>query len=140
MTTLAGSYRSLTFGNGAGTGFHVAGVEGLWDLPEVRSNDLPKAAADGAFPGTSRKGPRRIVLTLHLIAATHTAYDTLVQTLITNTDDVNTLNTLSLMNNTKTVQARPTRRIVPVRTGEYQRTGTAVIEFSCPDPTITTVP
>lgn len=137
MTTLAGSYRSLTFGNGTGTGFHVAGVEGLWDLPEVVENDLPKAAANGAFAGTTRKGPRRIVLTLHLIAASHTAYDTLVQTLITNTDDVNTLNTLSLMNNTKTVQARPTRRIVPVLTGEYQRTGTAVIEFSCPDPTIT---
>lgn len=140
MTTHAGSYRSLTFGNGAGTGFHVAGVEGIHDLPPVRENDLPKAAADGAFAGTTRKGPRRVVLTLHLIAASHTAYDTLVATLITNTDDVNTLNTLSLFGNTRTVQARPTRRIVPVRAGEYQRTGTAVIEFSCPDPTVTTVP
>ena len=135
-----GSFRGLTFGNGAGTGFHVAGVEGLWDLPPVRTTDLPKAAANGAFAGTSRLESRRIVLTLHLIATTVSAYDTLVQTLITETDDVNTLNTLSLMGNTKTVQARPTRRIVPVRAGEYQRTGTATIEFLCPDPTVTTVP
>ncbi len=132
-----GSYRSMTFGNGANSGFHVANVEGLWDLPEIRSNDLPKATGSGSFPGETRKGPRRIVLTLHLIAFTPAAYDTLVQTLITNTDDVDTISTLSLMGNTKSVQARPVRRIVPVRAGEYQRTGTAVVEFSCPDPTVT---
>lgn len=135
-----GSYRSLTFGNGAGTGFHVAGVEGLWDLPEVRGNDLPKAVGNGDFPGSARLAPRRIVLTLHLIAATPTAYDTLVETLIAQTDDVDTIDTLSLAGNTKTVEARPARRIVPVRAGEYQRTGTATIEFICPDPTVTTVP
>jgi len=132
-----GSYRSLTFGNGAGTGFHCGGVDGLWDLPEVRTDDLPKAVGVGSFPGTSRLGPRRVVLTLHLIAATPAAYDALVVTLIAQTADVNTLNTLSLMGNTKTVQARPARRTIPVRTGEYQRTGTAVIEFSCPNPTVT---
>lgn len=135
--SLAGSYRGLTFGNGAGTGFHVAGVEGLWDLPDVRSDDLPKAVGDGSFPGQARLSARRIVLTLHLIASTPSAYETLVQTLITETDDVNTLDTLSLMGNTKTVQARPSRRLIPVKTGEYQRTGTAVITFSCPDPTVT---
>ena len=140
MTTLAGSYRGLTFGNGAGTGFHVGGVDGLWDLPEVFENDLPKAVGQGSFPGEPRKGVRRIVLTLHLIAANHTAYDALVEDLIAETDDVETLDTLSLMGNTRTVEARPVRRIVPVRTGEYQRTGTATIEFICPDPTVTVVP
>jgi hypothetical protein len=135
--SLAGSYRGLTFGNGTTSGFHVGGVEGLWDLPDVRSDDLPKAVGDGVFPGTPKLGPRRIVLTLHLIAATPVAYEALVQTLIAETDDVVTLDTLSLMGNTVTVEARPTRRIIPVKTGEQQRTGTAVINFICPDPTVT---
>lgn len=133
----AGSYRGLTFGTGANTGFHVAGLEGLDDLPEVRSNNLPKAVGAGSFPGKSRLGERRIVLSLLLRAASPAAYDTLVATLVAETDDVDTLDTLSLEGNTRTVEARPTRRIVPRRTTEYQRSGVAVIEFNAPDPTVT---
>lgn len=135
-----GSFRGLTFGNGAGTGLHVGAISGIDDLPDVRDDDLPKAVGAGSFPGTSRLAARRVVLELHLIAATPAAYDTLVDLVVAQTNDVNTLSTLSVYNNKRTIPARPTRRLIPRRTGEHQRTGTAVLEFACPNPTVTTVP
>lgn len=80
MATLEGSYNGLSFGTG--TDYHVSGVEGLWDLPPVRSNDLAKAAAFGSFPGRDRLDEKVVILNLTLIAATPAAYDTLVFDLI----------------------------------------------------------
>lgn len=131
----AGSWNGLSFGTGAATGFYVGGVEGLWDISDVRNDDLPKAVGAGSFVGSQRQGTRRIVLTLHIIAASSAAYETLVQSLITATNDVTTVRTLTLMG-TKTVQARVSRRIIPIDATKVQRTGTATIEFICADPTV----
>jgi hypothetical protein len=119
---------------------HVAAIEGLDDLPPVRNNDLPKAVGDGVFPGTPRLGPRRIVLTLLLRADTPAGFRTLVDTVVAETVDIATLDTLSLRGGTRTVEARPVWRKVPEDTERIQRSGLVTIEFSCPDPTVTTVP
>lgn len=136
MATLQGSFNGLSFG--AGTDYHVSGVEGLWDLPEVRSNDLPKSAGYGSFVGMDRSGSRTVTLTLTLIAATVGAYDTLVTTLRTATEPQTTAKALRLMGNTVFVWARPRRRILPIATDRQQRHAVAVIEFVCADPTVYT--
>lgn len=135
MPTLAGSYRGLTFGVGANTGLHIHAIDGLWDLPNVRNNDLPKAVGEGSFPGEPTLDVRYI--TLQLLARAHTVadYDTLVTLIVAQTDDVSTLDTLTLLG--KTIEARPDRRAIPIRATEYQRSGIAVIRFACPDPTLT---
>lgn len=136
MATLEGSYNGLSFG--AGTDYHVSGVEGLWDLPELRTTDLPKSGGTGYFVGRDRAASRTVILTLTLVAATAAAYDTLVTNLRTATDPQTTDKPLRLMGNTVYVNARPRRRIIPIATDRQQRIGVTTIEFFCADPTVYT--
>lgn len=136
MATLEGRYNGLSFG--AGTDYHVSGVEGIWDLPPIRSNDLAKSAASGSFVGTDRLDDRVVILTLTLIAETPAAYDTLVTNLRTATEAQATAKALRLMGNTVYVWARPRRRLITIATDQRQRHGEAVIEFICADPTVYT--
>lgn len=135
--SLAGSYNGLAFG--VGTSYGVAGMDGFWDLPEVRENDLERTTGTGTVAGKDRKGGRTVTLTLVLIAATPTAYDTLVDNLIAATDVQPTVELpLRFWGNTRYIRCRPRRRSLPVDCGYPQRTGTAVIEFFASDPTVFT--
>lgn len=136
MATLEGSYNGLTFG--AGTDYHVSGVEGLWDLPPVRTTDLPKTTGTGSFVGVDRLEDRVVILTLTVIGATTAAYDTLITNLRTATEIQATVKPLRLMGNTVYVYARPRRRIIPIATDRQQIYGVATIEFVCADPTVYT--
>lgn len=134
---LSGSYNGLSWG--PGSAFHCAGMEGFWDLPDIVVTDSGKATGDGLFAGIDRKGGRSVVLTLVIIADDVAGYDNAVISLINATDVQTVDKQLLFWNSTRYIMARPRRRSIPVETGYFQRTGTAVIEFFAVDPTVYTV-
>lgn len=133
----AGSYNGLAFG--PGTSYHVAAMEGFYELPEVRSNDLAKTTAAGYFVGTDRKGGRTVVLTLVLIADTPAGYDTLVDNLLAAMDVAGaTERPLRFAGNTRYINCRPRKMAPEIDTERPQRAGRAVIEFFATDATVFT--
>ena len=132
----AGSYNGLSFGTG--TGYAVVALSGLFDLPEIRSSDSPKADGTGYFPGKDRRGGKRIVLELLVHAATAADCNTLLAALVAATDvQEDDELPLQLLGNTFYVYARPRRRTVPLDFEYEPSTSIPVtIEFSCSDPTV----
>jgi hypothetical protein len=61
-STQKGSWREISFG--PGTPFPVSEIEGIDDLPEVRTFDIDRPQIDGDWSGTDILAPRRIILTL----------------------------------------------------------------------------
>lgn len=61
-TTQAGSWRGLGFG--LGTAYPVTKIEGIDDLPEVRTLDVDRPQTDGAWTAIDLLKPRKIVMGL----------------------------------------------------------------------------
>ena len=131
---LAGSYNGLAFG--PGTPYHVSKLQGLWDLDNVSSNDLPRSAGSGSFAGRDRRRGRQIILGLTMVQLTVEDYDALIGPLVTATDEQPADLPLRLAGNTVYVYARPRRRTIPIDAEYPQRSGVATIEFFCADPTV----
>lgn len=132
---LGGEFNGLAFG--PGTAYHVAGMEGFDDLPPVRSSDLERPNAHGAYPGVDYLGRRTVVLTLQLVATTPAEFDTQVQTL----KDALTIlpegeYPLRFAGNTRRLYCRPRNRHIPNNTLYPQRHAAAPIEFVASDPRI----
>jgi len=61
-----GEFNGLIFG--AGTDVKLASIEGLRQMPEVRSGDVPKSRQAGSWAGLDELGERIIVLELEVFA------------------------------------------------------------------------
>ncbi len=72
MTDYAFTFNGLTFG-GLGQLVQVAGVQGLEDVPDVRTADDPRGFADGVFYGRDFLGGRTITIDLILMSSPGTS-------------------------------------------------------------------
>lgn len=129
----AGSYNGWSFG--PGTIYHVNGLQGLYDVADVRSNDLPRSSG-GFFPGNDRVGGKTVVLSILLITANPDAYIAALAPLVAATEPRDDDLPLQLLGNTVYVNARPRARTVPFDAENPQRWGIIPIRFFCADPTV----
>lgn len=132
--TLAGSFNSLAFG--PGTDIHVASLEGVEDLPAIRSNDDLRSGDHGAFRGTDLLGEREIVMTFHLRdfnGSYETLRDTFKNAMVIST---NTEIPLKLYGSTRRINCRVRRRNVPVICDRIQNYATATVQFIASDPRV----
>jgi hypothetical protein len=124
----AGAYNGWTFG--PGTVYHVNGLAGLYDLDDVKSNDLPRSSG-GYFPGGDRPGGRTIVLRILLLSADDDAYIADLAPLVAATEEQDDELPLQLLGNTVYVMARPRGRTVPFDAENVQRSGIIPVRFFC---------
>lgn len=135
----SGSYNGWSFGNG--TKYHVAGMSGFFDLPQVVTSDEPKVLVGGMFPGTDRKGGLTIVLGITIIADDLADYDALLDAMVTATDVQAAELPLRVFGSTRYINCRPRKRSVPIEC-EYPIPNFKVaeegitIEFFATDPTL----
>lgn len=124
----AGSYNGWSFG--PGTIYHVNGLDGIFDLDDVKTNDLPRSSG-GYFAGSDRPGGRTVVLRILLIASDPDAYITALAPLIAATEEQDDELPLQLLGNTVYVMARPRARTVPIDAENPQKSGIIPIRFFC---------
>lgn len=129
----AGAYNGWAFG--PGTAYHVNRLAGLYDLQEVRSNDLPRSSG-GYFPGSDKPGGRTIDLSILLLAADPDAYIAAFAAIVAATEPQDDDLPLQLLGNTVYVMARPRQRTIPFDAEHEQRNGIIPIRFFCADPTV----
>lgn len=134
----AGQYNGWAFGNG--TKYHVAGMSGFFDLPDVVSRDQPKVNG-GMFAGEDVKGGLAVTLGIVIIADDLADYDALVDAMVAATAVRATELPLRVFGNTRYINCRPRKRIVPIEC-EYPIPSFKVaeegiiIEFFATDPTL----
>ena len=128
----AGSFNGLSWG--PGTNYHIGDITGLEDLPEVRTSDVLRPIADGAWAGIDRLGIRHIEMDLHVIADTPTNLYAQLATaeaaLIRTTDE----HDLLVYGSSTLVRARVRRRVVDYFADRQQRTATIHLAFEATDP------
>ena len=134
-------YRGLAIGDG--TPFDIARVEGLLDLPLVRSGDRLLLSRDGAAPGTDRLGPRTLVLTLEVFGDTDETFAAAVADLTTATAPSRTVEyplTLQIPGVAggapAFVKVRPRNRSLPIGLEFLYRSPLALVELVATDPLI----
>lgn len=131
------TFAGLTVGNG--TPYQIMGLEGIEDLPDLRSGDTVRAFADGEVPGLDLLAGRTITLELAV-------FDSGVGDFFANVERVKAMSVPATSEsafvyqlpgrNPRALLARARRRSLPV-TDEYQfRKGKAVIEWHATDPRI----
>lgn len=131
--TLAGEYNGLSFGPGSDV--HVAGMEGVEDLPPVRSTDVLRANDEGSFLGSDYLGSREVVMTYHLIADNQEDYEVirdLFKAAMVPSTSVEI--PLKIYGSTKRINCRVRRRNVPVFCDKIQDYTTAIVQFVASDP------
>lgn len=137
----AGQYNGWSFGEG--TKFHVAGMSGFFDLPEVVTRDQPKVLTGGMFPGEDVNAGMTVTLGITIIADSISDYDTCLDALVAATAIRATELPLRVFGNTRYLYCRPRKRSVPIecenpiRTFKVPQDG-IVIEFFATDPTLYT--
>lgn len=108
----AGAYNGWSFGNG--TKFHVAGMSGFFDLPEVVTRDQPKVLTGGMFPGEDVKGGLTVALGIVIIADSIADYDSCVDAMVAATAVRATELALQVFGSTRYIMCRPRSRVVPI--------------------------
>lgn len=136
----AGQYNGWSFGNG--TKYHVSGMSGFFDLPDVVTRDQPKVNG-GVFPGEDKAGGLTVTLGILIIANDITDYDALVDAMVTATAARATELPLRVFGNSRYINCRPRKRIIPIEC-EHPIPGFKVpqegitVEFFATDPTLYT--
>lgn len=108
----AGVYNGWIFGNG--TKYHVAGMSGFFDLPDVVTTDQPRPFVGGLFPGVDRKGGLTVTLGIIIIADSISDYDSLVDAMCTATDVQTAEKPLQVFGSTRYIMCRPRKRTIPI--------------------------
>lgn len=134
VATLAGSFNGLAFGPGSKV--HVTGIDGVDDLPELRTQDAPRSNADGDYTGPDRSGPRTVTMSFGLRGDDPDDLAALVQAVRAATVPMDQPLPLLLRDSTLLLWAKPRRRSIPYDATARRRVGSAVVEFYCPDPNV----
>ena len=132
--SLAGAYNGLSFGTG--TSYAVSILRGLYDLNDVRTNDLPVSVGGGYFAGNDRAGGRSIVLGLTIRGTSQSNFLTLADALADATEPQDDELPLQLLGNTIYVMARPRQREIPLDATIRQRSTLATVQFFCSTRTV----
>jgi hypothetical protein len=68
---------------GAKTSYPIEQVSGLWDVPQMRTQDRPLMTADGGYAGYDFMEPREVTLGFAVVADPETStYETLIENLV----------------------------------------------------------
>lgn len=128
-----------TFAFGAGTKIHVSALDGVDDIPSVRTGDIPAPAAHGELAGRHLAGGRQIILELTAIGDTSADCYSLVQQVKAAfvlgdeaTSDVEL--PLTLFGNAKLFNARVTKRAPAYLADQFQRIAVIPLELHATDP------
>lgn len=107
----SGAYNGWSFG---GTSkYHVAGMSGFFDLPDVVSRDQPKVNG-GLFAGEDVKAGLTVSLSIIVIADSIADYDSLIDAMCTATDVRATELPLQVFGSTRYIYCRPRKRTIPI--------------------------
>lgn len=141
MPTPASSYgfafNGWLFG-GAGQGVQVLSIEGLEDLPTLRTSDAGRGFADGVFTGSDYLNNRTIVMELQIMSDANAPMSTylaqLKQYLLSQTAGTGVLQFLIPNRGVQRVNARVRRRAIKIDPEYTYGKAYALVEFFCPDP------
>lgn len=128
------TWGALTFG--PGTPYAVAGIDGLDDLPDVRTQDIPRPSQHGDYTGPDYLAARTITLALQLRADSPDALRQATLDLRNACQPQQDVAPLTFTTWGVMFQAKVRKRALPYDATFLDRFGTAAIEFYCPDPTI----
>lgn len=127
-----GSYNGLAFG--PGTRVHVSAIEGVDDLPDVRSSDQPRST-HGEFRGRDLSAGRVVTIEWGLRGADEAGLaalrDAVAAATVPQDDDELPL---YLFDSTRLFFVRPRKRAMPRRMDAPERLGRALVEFKATDP------
>lgn len=124
-------WQGLTFG--PGSRYHVTALEGVDDLPGLRTADVPQPTSDGDILGEDYAAPRTVVLGLGLRGDTPDHLRQLIEGLRAVTG-VGAAGWLEFSDLGVAVEARLRRRSLPYDAGYLWTLGDAVLELVCGDP------
>ncbi len=125
---------------GEGSAFAIVQVEGLADIPDVRTGDMTRLRRHGESPGDDFLSGRTVVLTVEIEADTDTAFNAAVSALSAATrpglaEDAIFFRIPGVAGGARRYfYGRARRRSLPVALDFYYRIPTAVIEFRATDP------
>ncbi len=133
------AFNGWLFG-GPGAAVQVLKVEGLEDLPDLRSQDSDRGFSDGMFSGNDFLAGRTITFTLSITGNSMAAMQTALAELKANMQfQRNGTGVLQLYIPTRPVQrigARVRRRAIPIDVAYSQGQVQATIQLFCPDPRV----
>ncbi|WP_435252230.1 phage distal tail protein [Streptomyces tendae] len=122
----------LTFG--PGTPYTVTGLDGLDDLPEIRSDDLERPQQHGDYTGPDFTGPRTVQLKLGIRGETPDDLRRLTLALRAATQPGERPAQLQFLDQGALVWAKVRRRSLPYAAEYLWRIGDAALELYCADP------
>lgn len=128
------TWNGVTFG--PGTPYSVAGISGLDDLPDVRTQDIARPSQHGDYTGPDYLASRLIDLDLAIIAPDPDGLRALTLALRDATQPGADVSPLVFVDQGVQLQVKCRRRALPYNASALDRTGSASLEFYAPDPTL----
>lgn len=122
----------LTFG--PGSPYSVTAIEGLDDLPEIRSEDVERPGQHGDYTGPDYTGPRVIQLKLGIRADSPDELRALTLALRAATQPQRQPEALQFLDQGALVWAKLRKRSLPYDAEYLWRIGDAALELYCADP------
>lgn len=119
---------------GPGNAYSVATIEGIDDLPGIRSQDLDKSDQHGDYTGPDYTTARTVQMTLNLLAATPDELRALTLELRRATQPQRQPAELQFLDWDISVFGKVRKRALPYDAGNLWRAGSAAIEWYCADP------
>ncbi|MEV6313358.1 hypothetical protein AB0M10_32815 [Streptomyces sp. NPDC051840] len=119
---------------GPGSRYHVTAVEGLDDMPDIRSDDMERPGQHGDYTGPDYVGARVIQLGLGLRGDSPDELRALTLALRAATQPQRQPEPLLLLDQDTLVYGKIRRRSIPYDAEHLWSTGTAALEVYCADP------
>lgn len=121
--------------------YHIVTIEGLADLPDIRSGDMARVARGGLVEGEDIYGGRTVTITLNVLADTQAAFNAAVNALSLAFSapalaaSPLTFTIPGVAGGTEArVYVKPRRRALPIPSLWFANTTPAVVELAAADP------
>lgn len=124
---------------GANTPYLIEGLEGLWDMPDIRTSDMERIDSHGDVGGEDFMASRKLIATIKAYADTQTVMETNLATMAKAFQPRS--GELQLVwqrpgQVKKYINARPRRRSFPTSYEMAHGLSAGTVELYAPDPTI----
>ena len=138
------AFNGWLFGGVDGGGVQVLSVDGLEDLPSLRTQDEGRGYQDGSFTGRDFLNGRTVTMVLQVMGSGYgtaaTSFQTYVQqmkaNLLSQTQGTGVLQIYLPSRGVQRLNARVRRRSLRIDPSYTYGRAEAVVEFFCPDPRI----
>lgn len=140
MTDYAFTFNGLTFG-GAGAAVQIRGVQGLEDMPDLRTSDEARGFVDGMFYGRDLLGGRTVTIDLQIattgtLAAYRATLELLKAALVPSATTTLPLQFTLPGLGVRRINARCRRRSLPIDLAYQSGLAKGAVEFYAGDPRI----